>query len=530
MTVSQPANILLVDDQPNNILALSAILERPDYRLLCARSGAEALNIALHEELALVLLDVIMPGMDGFEVAEYLKQAQRTRHVPIIFLTAVASDVRHIYRAYNVGAVDYLIKPLQTEIVRQKVAVFVELFRQRKELVRQAEILRANERRQHELQLAESRLASDRRYRRLVEGIDHAIAWSMDAETHQLTFISRQAERILGYGLEELTAPNFWFNCAVPPDRELMMASLRSVVDEGLDHVCDHRMRTAEGAELWFHTAAAMDRTVDGRPEIHGVSVDVTRLKQAETEARRATASRDEMLAVVSHDLRNPLASILMCATKLERTAAKLPEPERARVLEPARTVTSSAKRMNRLIDDLLDLGVINAGRLQLKPRKIEAALLVKQTFEVLEPVAAEKGLELVAQLDEAAKAAAAMCDPDRMVQALTNLVGNAIKFTPVHGKVEVSVRRSGDALLFCVADTGPGIPAEQLPHIFERFWHGSDTGSGTGLGLAIVKGIVEAHHGRVWVTSALGTGTSIFFSIPSASEVEGEGELAFAR
>jgi CheY-like chemotaxis protein len=151
--------LLLVDDTAANLVALAAILEGPQYRLLTASSGAEALLVVLREQVDLILLDVRMPDMDGFEVARHLKAAEQTRQIPILFLTAVATDPAYIYRAYDVGAVDYIIKPLDAEMVRKKVAVFAEIVK-----------LRETARREYELELAELRVASDRRYRKLVEG------------------------------------------------------------------------------------------------------------------------------------------------------------------------------------------------------------------------------------------------------------------------------------------------------------------------------------------------------------------------
>src|SRR5262245_48601240 len=165
---STSRSFLLVDDRPENLVALKAMLDRPEYQLIAVTSGIEALQVALRQNLALILLDVFMPEMDGFEVAVHLKEVERTRNIPIIFLTALATDVQQIYRAYAAGAVDYLIKPLDAEVVRKKVAVFVDLFRQRQEIERQAELLRAAERREFELRLAELRVASDARYRKLV--------------------------------------------------------------------------------------------------------------------------------------------------------------------------------------------------------------------------------------------------------------------------------------------------------------------------------------------------------------------------
>src|SRR5262249_14918085 len=147
-----------------------AILASPAYRLVSVTSGEEALSALLRQDFALVLLDVVMPGMDGFEVANHMKALDRTKRIPILFLTAVATDVSQIYEAYSIGAVDYLIKPLDTRAVRSKVAVFADLYRQRTEIERQACLLRESDRREHSLRLAEARVASDERYRKLVEG------------------------------------------------------------------------------------------------------------------------------------------------------------------------------------------------------------------------------------------------------------------------------------------------------------------------------------------------------------------------
>src|SRR5262249_21971544 len=157
---------------------LKAILESPEYRLRTATSGEEALVLALNEDFAVVLLDVAMPRMDGFEVAMHLKKLERTRDIPILFVTAVATDVTHIYRAYNIGAVDYLVKPLDAEVVRKKVAVFVKLVRQRDEIRHQAKLLREAERRDYERKLADLQLAGDRRYQKLIEGIANVIGWT----------------------------------------------------------------------------------------------------------------------------------------------------------------------------------------------------------------------------------------------------------------------------------------------------------------------------------------------------------------
>jgi CheY-like chemotaxis protein len=151
----QKVNILLVDDQPSNLLALEAVLDDPAYNLVKAHSGEEALrHLLLRHDFALILMDALMPGMDGFETAELIRQRERTRHLPIIFVTAIGRSEAHVARGYSAGAVDYLFKPIVPETLRSKVAVFVELFRKTEEVRRQGEQLRELERRAHEARLA----------------------------------------------------------------------------------------------------------------------------------------------------------------------------------------------------------------------------------------------------------------------------------------------------------------------------------------------------------------------------------------
>jgi CheY-like chemotaxis protein len=394
MTAEDEVNVLLVDDRPANLVALEAILEAPGRRLIKATSGEEALSVALREDLAVILLDVRMPGMDGLQVAAHLKGVSRTRYVPIIFVTAVATEVQHIYKAYSVGAVDYLIKPLDTDVVRRKVATFVELFQQRREIERQAAALRETERREHELRLAELRMASDTRYRKFVEGIDHVIAWSADPTTLQLSFVSRQAEVVLGSPLAQLSRPDFWLRHLHPDDRDAFLACVRETAAMGTDRTCNHRMLAADGRELWFHTGLSLEAPLGATtPELHGVSTDVTDLKLAEQEAQEATRAREELLAVVSHDLKTPLQVIGLSAERLLRLAPGADVV--AQASQAATSIVRAASRMNRLLEDLLDLDRIEHARLELERGPHDARDLVQDGVELVAPIATERKVSL---------------------------------------------------------------------------------------------------------------------------------------
>ena len=241
------------------------------------------------------------------------------------------------------------------------------------------------------------------------------------------------------------------------------------------------------------------------------LAVENARLFQA---AQEATRARDEMLGVVAHDLRNPLGSIKMAsALLLETLSGAEPSPQ----WKQAEIINRSADRMNRLIQDLLDVRRVERGSLLVEPRPVPVSLLVSEALEMLQPLAAANSLELEVEMPEPTLAARA--DPPRIYQVLSNLVGNAIKFTPAGGRIRVLVRGENGEVCLSVIDSGPGIPPDELPHIFGRFWQGKRGDlRGLGLGLAIAKAIVEAHGGRIWVESHVGEGSAFFFTLPLAS------------
>ncbi|HEX6060261.1 MAG TPA: ATP-binding protein [Gemmatimonadaceae bacterium] len=241
------------------------------------------------------------------------------------------------------------------------------------------------------------------------------------------------------------------------------------------------------------------------------LAVDSARLYHA---AQQAVQARDDVLSIVSHDLRNPLSAIAMCANSLlEGNAGELPAP----ASELAQTIRQSSDWMNRLIQDLLDVSSIEAGQLALERRAVDPIRLALEATVMLEPLAQERAVALREELpDELPRVDA---DPERVIQVLSNLVGNALKFTPTGGEVVVRAAGENGAVRFTVADSGIGIPAEHLPHIFDRFWQARKGAAraGAGLGLAISKGIVEAHGGRLDVESREGAGTSFSFTLPTA-------------
>jgi PAS domain S-box-containing protein len=232
--------------------------------------------------------------------------------------------------------------------------------------------------------------------------------------------------------------------------------------------------------------------------------------------AQRATEAREEILRIVAHDLRNPLNIILMQAALLQ---GGRPEGER-RSRRPGDTIHRSALRMNRLIQNLLDVACIEAGQFSVERGLVTAEQVVLEVTEAQRALVTSAGLEL--KLDVAHDLPAISVDRERLLQVFENLIGNAVKFTPAGGRVTVGATQRDGAVLFWVENTGPIIPAEQLPHLFDRFWQArKGEHRGVGLGLSIVKGIVEIHGGQVWAESTAGRGTTLYFTVPGVSGAE---------
>lgn len=244
----------------------------------------------------------------------------------------------------------------------------------------------------------------------------------------------------------------------------------------------------------------------------------VTVLAEAERrrdEAEAAVRSRDEVLSIVSHDLRNPVSTVAMSASLLSDPAIELSDEQRRQQLG---VIARSAERMNRLIQDLLDVARIEGGRLTVKCRPEDPAVMVREACEAFQPAIESSGQEL--RWEVPPQLPAVNADRDRVLQVLSNFIGNAVKFTPAGGRITITVVSADGEVRFCVSDTGPGIAAEERDRIFQRFWQAKRTAHlGAGLGLAIAKGIADAHRGRVWVESEPGNGATFVLALPVAAD-----------
>ena len=363
---------------------------------------------------------------------------------------------------------------------------------------------------------------------RLSSIVDIAVDAIVSVDDRQIiTLFNQGAERIFGYPASEVIGQPL--DILVPPDvHDVHREHIRRFARTGesarrMGERSEVRGRRKNG-EIFPAEASISQFDLGGRRVFTAVLRDVTERRAADQErarllegerAARAAAelalrTRDEVLAVVSHDLRNPLSVIDMCAASLSDKLA----PDDTGALSLVRTIESSTAWMNRLIEDLLDVARMEAGRLALERQPHDLVRVISEATVMLEPLIAEKTIALREELPDYLPRISV--DARRIVQVLENLVSNAVKHTAPGGEIHISATSADGEVRVAVRDTGAGIPSENLAHLFDRFWQarGARRG-GAGLGLAIAKGIVEAHGGRIWVESEVGRGSTFAFSLP---------------
>jgi signal transduction histidine kinase len=385
--LSPPVYCLLVDDRQQNLVALQMLLQREGLTLLTAQSGLAALELLLKHDVALALIDVQMPGMDGFELAELMRGSERTRRVPIIFLTAGGDDQQRRFRGYEAGAVDFLHKPIESDILKSKADVFFELYRQRQEVARQRD---------------------------------------------ELALVIEENKRLL---------------------------------------------------EATRQAAAALQE-IDRR--------------------------KDEFLATLAHELRNPMAPILSSVQLLRRSSNVQPE-----VAEVYQMIERQVNHLVRLVDDLLEVSRITSGKIQLQVEAMDLSDAVHSAIEISRPLLQSGEHEFSVTLP--AEPVIVQGDSVRLTQVVANLLNNAAKYTPQRGRVRLSLEVQDRWAQIRVQDSGLGIPVEMLGSVFEMFTqinrHLQRSQGGLGIGLTLVKRLVELHDGTVEVSSK-GEGQGAEFTV----------------
>jgi signal transduction histidine kinase/DNA-binding response OmpR family regulator len=550
----EKVSILIVDDRPDKLLAHETVLEELNQNLVRATSGKEALRCLLKQDFAVILLDVNMPGMDGFETAALIRQRQRSETTPIIFISAVNDTETHVSRGYSLGAVDYILTPVVPEILRAKIAVFVDLFKKTEQVKRQAEErgkLTLEQAARAELESRQERLA-------FLADASNVLAGSLEYHKtfHSLAHlvVPRLADFCLVLATEEdgslrqvavahsnlLDEPALRKLAEEFPGSSAARTGGAHVVKTGQSELCcdmdngalqevfersEDREQLLSFAPKSFIAvplktydrvlgAIVMVNTSEGRmcgteelalaeelAHRAALAIDNASLykaaQKARAEAERANFAKDSFLAMLSHELRTPLTPVLTSVLALEQEE-NLSEETRASLQMIRRNVELEA----RLIDDLLDLTRISKGKVQLSLEEVDAHLLLRNAVEICQADIDHKNLSL--QTDFAADKVCLEADPARLQQIFWNLIKNAVKFTPEGGRLGIRTDNFDGQLRVEVSDSGMGIDAETLPKIFNAFEQGDRTRlGGLGLGLAISKALVETHNGKLTAESA---------------------------
>ena len=533
------ACILLVDDRLENLVALEAVLEPLGHTLIRATSGPDALREVLRHDFALILLDVQMPGMNGLETAHLIKARERSRHIPIIFLTAISKEEEYVFQGYSAGAVDYMFKPLNPDILRSKVAVFVELHEKTQRLREQDEQLREIERleleRRHRLELGES----EAKFADIVNTASDAIITF--AEDGSITLFNSAAERIFGQSaavcvgrpigslLAEMPVDRMLDggNGSGPADRDARTTgevigvrangerfpaeySISSSLlgDERLTtlilrDVSERRRTEQQLRDQTLSLAMTSEELRALNEELHARTVDL----------EYAMGARSRFYASMSHELRTPINAILgYSALLLDEIYGPLNESQ----VESIERTNKAANHLLELVNDILDLSKIEAGKMELHLEQVPFPDLVSDLFVTVGPFAAQLQTELrLVPPDEPFRIES---DARKVRQILLNLLSNAIKFGNGN-PVDVVCRREAEgALVVEVIDHGTGIAPEDQTRVFDEFVQlkQSPDVQGTGLGLPISRRLAELLGGSLTVASVLGEGSRFALRLPA--------------
>jgi signal transduction histidine kinase/DNA-binding response OmpR family regulator len=575
-------HVLVVDDDEKNLRALAALLSEVPCRVLLARSGAEALRVLMRQDVAVVLLDVQMPGMDGLEVAELIRSRDRSRRTPIIFLTAFARSDAQLRKAYRLGAVDFLTKPIEpAEILRDKVAWFVDSRRAALLLEAERERARAAERRERDRAVENAKRLGEAAALRSEMERQGELLSRVNRSNARLRMLSSVANELLVQtstlgalprvfeGLSSQLGLEVHLLHLVDPDGTLALRSHAGAAEHVLHQVARlppeslvfaraaaqrapvvvadvahseeplPALRLLEltcsatypllayGRLIGTLTFASRQRAAFDPEDLSALEITADQIAMALDRDRligelwqraedlaSADRRKDEFLAMLAHELRNPLAPILNAVEILGQDEASPAAARRA-----LRAADRQVRHLARLVGDLVDVSRIRTGKVELRRGPVDLRKVVEDAVAAVEALAHEKRQTLSVQVPDAVPPIDG--DAVRVTQIVENLLHNAVKYTEEGGRISLDVEPLGVEIAIRVRDDGIGIPPDLLPRIFDIFVQGHQSPSraqgGLGLGLALVKSLVELHDGSVTaVSDGPGRGSTFEVRLPA--------------
>jgi signal transduction histidine kinase/DNA-binding response OmpR family regulator len=522
------SRILVVDDDDRNLLAISVVLESV-ADVVCARSGEEALRFILKEEFAVILLDVFMPGMDGYETATLIRQREQSKRTPIIFLTAMNKEDSHMLRGYDTGAVDYVFKPFEPVILKSKVSVFVDLFEKAREIQQKAateqrlleENLRVNTER---LRIEQELRQSEERQALIMKALPVCFHSRATEPPFGARYVSAAIEQLTGFPPERLTdEPEFGLSRVHPEDLPRVTRALKGAL-EGGSYSVEFRWRCADETYRVFLDQGVLS---ESGMEIFGTLLDITERRLLEDQLFQAQKldAIGKLTGGVAHDFNNLLAAVLGGLGLIER---------RVEVTDEVRKVIDMTRHAAKQGAELINRMLAFSRRQQLRPGVVRLGELTSTMNSLVAPVL---GGLVRCEWKVAGDLWPAYADGGQLELALMNLILNARDAMPTGGTVTIRAGNrttqhdeealaAGDYVVIMVEDTGSGIEPEHVPRVIEPFFTTKDVGKGTGLGLSTVYGFAKQSGGTLRIDSTVGRGTEVELWLPRARQEPSEEAL----
>jgi len=521
---TERARVLLVDDDERNLLAVATVLEDLG-EVVSARSGEEALRHLLKGEFAVILLDVYMPGMDGYETAQIIRNRDQTKGIPIVFLSAVNKETEHQLRGYSMGAVDYVFKPVDPIILRSKVAVFVDLFEKSKEIEAKARqeqaLLDANLRANAERLRAEQELRrAEQRQAAIIQSLPMVLYLEpYDSKRRVPNYVSGDIEAMTGFTFAQLERdPQLWIDRLHPDDRNKVIAALEARSRSGRLSI-EYRWQCADGTYKHVQDQAVLLKDADGRPvEFAGTITDVSDQRSLESQLIQAQKmdAIGKLTGGIAHDFNNLLAAVIGGLGLIEK---------RAELAEDQQRVLAMTKRAAEQGSELVRRLLAFARRQKLEPHAVQIAALRDAVSDLL--LHTLGGLVNIEWRVEKG-VWNAFADQAQLELALLNLIINGRDAMPGGGTLTIAAENkqvgadvqglpAGDYVRLAVTDTGTGISPEDLEKVMDPFFTTKDVGKGSGLGLSMVYGFATQSNGAFRIESELGAGTTAELWLPRA-------------
>ncbi len=486
--------ILIVDDNQNNVYSLKKLLDSKGFPTDTANNGEDALGKALNNDYSLIILDVQMPGMDGFEVAETLAGYSKTKEIPILFLSAVNTDKRFITKGYKSGGIDYVTKPIDTEVLMLKIKTFYRLQENNLAMKKTQQSLELEVEGRKEAQLL---MKSEIDHFQLMLEALPQIAFTLD-ENGLINFVNH---KWFDYSDSDLRFPETHAD-DLNIEEEFQRCRRKGEALE-LEVRIKHRISDEYRYHLLRMSPVSQNNTVKNWV---GTFTDIDDQKRVERE-------KDEFLSIASHELKTPLTSIKAYLQLAFRKLGQNPENNGKEFVGKA---LDQVEKLNSLVTDLLDISKIENGKLKINKKQADLEEVVSNTIDTIIQTAGNPNVRIDRNFTNINQHVS--FDPVRIEQVLINFLTNAIKYSPENNHVIVSTAIKKNEVRVSVTDFGIGIPEFKLASVFQKFYRVEESSvqfQGMGIGLYICSEIINQHRGTIGVSSQLGEGSTFYFTLP---------------